>query len=76
MGQKGFAAGKALLRVSETSDGRLGQLVLAHVIEGGLVDDAVVAPGSQQFEKIQPALRERGCKKRALLNSEWVKSAA
>ena len=42
----------------------MGQLVLAHVSEGGLVDDVFVLPGPEQFEKVQPALRARGCEER------------
>ena len=61
MGHEGFAAGKALLRVSKTGNGRLGQLVLAHVSERSFVDDVVVPPGPEQLKKIQPAFRAGGC---------------
>ena len=50
--------------VSKTGDGRLGQLVLAHVSERSFVDDIVVAPGPQQLKKIQPALGAGGCEER------------
>ncbi len=56
MGHEGFAASEALLGVPKTGDSRQGQIVLAHIIEGGPVDDVVVAPSPEQREKIQPAL--------------------
>ncbi len=61
MSHEGFAVGEALLLSLEEGDARLGQLVLAHVNKRCVVDHVVIAPGSQQFEKVQPALRPRGC---------------
>jgi hypothetical protein len=64
MVHEGFAAGKALLGVLKAGDGRLGQLVLAHVGKRSRVDDVFVLPSSEQLEKIQPALRAGGCEER------------
>lgn len=54
MGHKGFATGKALLRVSKPGDRRLGQLVLAHVGERCFVDHIVLPPSLEQFEDSPP----------------------
>lgn len=58
-----LAAGKAPLRLRQEGDGGLRRPVIAHLIERGLVDDVILSPGPQQFEKIEPALRAGGCKK-------------
>ena len=64
MRHEGRAIGKAPFRIGgEQADSYLGQIMIAHVIEGRRVDDIVRLSGPQQFEEIKPALRARRCEK-------------
>jgi hypothetical protein len=56
MGHKGVLIGKIALGVGrERGEDRIGERMLAHIVERRVIDRVVIMPGAQQAQKIEPA---------------------